>query len=224
MKHKYSAAKNIADQIVASLAPYCQRIEVAGSVRRRRKLVGDIEIVAIPDVVSQPDLLGGTAVFGNRLHDHLDKLVKQQKIARWKDKRGREKWGEKMRALVFGTARAERSYKVDLFMCAEENWGNTKLIRTGSAAFSKWFVTQKDKGGAMLPGYRQKDGFLWRQMAGDVWVEVPVLKEWDYFDLMRVPYVPPAFRDDNRWDRFLKTFYDFMTEHDGKISWRGEEE
>lgn len=40
-------AKVIADQVIARLAPYCQKIEVAGSIRRRRPLVRDIDIVLI---------------------------------------------------------------------------------------------------------------------------------------------------------------------------------
>jgi hypothetical protein len=41
-------AERIAAAIVADLAPSCARIQVAGSVRRRTEVVGDIEIVAIP--------------------------------------------------------------------------------------------------------------------------------------------------------------------------------
>ncbi len=38
----------IASALVADLEPYCARIQVAGSIRRRKEMVGDIEIVAIP--------------------------------------------------------------------------------------------------------------------------------------------------------------------------------
>ena len=41
-------AERIAAAIVADLAPFCARIQVAGSVRRHKAVVGDIEIVAIP--------------------------------------------------------------------------------------------------------------------------------------------------------------------------------
>ena len=41
-------AERIAAAIVADLAPFCDRIQVAGSVRRRKEFVGDIELVAIP--------------------------------------------------------------------------------------------------------------------------------------------------------------------------------
>jgi DNA polymerase (family 10) len=41
-------AQRIADQVVEKLKPYCSRIEVAGSIRRKKSWVNDIDIVAIP--------------------------------------------------------------------------------------------------------------------------------------------------------------------------------
>ena len=40
-------ARGFAQIIAARLAPYCERIEIAGSIRRKRETVGDIELVAI---------------------------------------------------------------------------------------------------------------------------------------------------------------------------------
>ncbi|GAI78089.1 unnamed protein product [marine sediment metagenome] len=41
-------AQKIAAEVVKQLTPYCQKIEVAGSVRRRKPLVHDIDFVLIP--------------------------------------------------------------------------------------------------------------------------------------------------------------------------------
>jgi len=41
-------AQSIADSVVKRLRPYCTKIEVAGSVRRGRPFVNDIDIVLIP--------------------------------------------------------------------------------------------------------------------------------------------------------------------------------
>jgi len=41
-------AQKIAEGIVARLEPYCQRIEVAGSIRRQKDWVNDIDLVLIP--------------------------------------------------------------------------------------------------------------------------------------------------------------------------------
>jgi DNA polymerase (family 10) len=40
-------AKAIADEVIARLAPYCQRIEAVGSIRRRKPWVKDVDIVLI---------------------------------------------------------------------------------------------------------------------------------------------------------------------------------
>lgn len=40
-------AKAIADEVVKRLSPYCERIEVAGSVRRQKPVVKDIDLVLI---------------------------------------------------------------------------------------------------------------------------------------------------------------------------------
>ena len=41
-------AKAIADSVVKVLEPYCERIEVAGSIRRQKPFVNDIDLVLIP--------------------------------------------------------------------------------------------------------------------------------------------------------------------------------
>lgn len=41
-------AMKIAEGVVNRLSPYCQRIEVAGSIRRHKPMVRDIDIVLIP--------------------------------------------------------------------------------------------------------------------------------------------------------------------------------
>src|SRR3990167_7360212 len=45
-------AQEIAAQVLAELSPFCERCEIAGSIRRRKPEVGDIEIVAIPKTVT----------------------------------------------------------------------------------------------------------------------------------------------------------------------------
>jgi len=41
-------AKAFANMVVKALEPYCDKIEVAGSVRRQRPIVNDIDLVLIP--------------------------------------------------------------------------------------------------------------------------------------------------------------------------------
>lgn len=45
---KLELAKTIANRLRERMSPFCERIEIAGSVRRQKDKVNDIEIVAIP--------------------------------------------------------------------------------------------------------------------------------------------------------------------------------
>lgn len=40
-------ARKYAEQIVEQIAPFCQRVEIAGSIRRQRPAVNDIDLVVI---------------------------------------------------------------------------------------------------------------------------------------------------------------------------------
>ncbi len=124
-------AKAIAEKLVEKLDPYCERIEIAGSIRRGEPEVGDIEIVAIPNNFADallPFLLPG-AVFlkdGSRY---------------------------KQIALPRGNV------ILDLFLVRPPaQWGVIFTIRTGPADFSHWIVTRRKWGGQLPSNCRVKDG------------------------------------------------------------------
>ena len=50
---KLEEAKLIAERVKSTLALYCDRIEIAGSIRRQKPIVNDIDLVIIekPDAV-----------------------------------------------------------------------------------------------------------------------------------------------------------------------------
>ena len=64
-------AKAIATEVITKLAPYCQRIEVAGSVRRRKPFPADIDFVLIPsdlwNLSQQVKGLGSVIMSGDKL-------------------------------------------------------------------------------------------------------------------------------------------------------------
>ena len=45
----------ITERLVSILAPFCERIEIAGSLRRLKPEVGDIELVVIPKLGADPN-------------------------------------------------------------------------------------------------------------------------------------------------------------------------
>jgi len=66
-----STAITLAESIVTALAPGCSRIAIAGSVRREKPEVGDIEIVCIPRVTGH-DLFGVPQYSLNMLNTLID--------------------------------------------------------------------------------------------------------------------------------------------------------
>ena len=48
MKYKAEVARAVAEGLVKLLKPGCRRIEIAGSLRRKKKEVEDIELLCIP--------------------------------------------------------------------------------------------------------------------------------------------------------------------------------
>lgn len=109
----------LAERCRTALAPYCERIEIAGSVRRRKPIVKDIELVAIPRQIS-------SGLFGD------ETIVDPEFCAvveRWPAIEGRPTGKNTQRRLPEGIV-------LDLFMADAENWGLIFAVRTGSAAFS----------------------------------------------------------------------------------------
>ena len=131
---KYEEAFKIAERIKAECAPHCVRIEIAGSLRRKKPEIGDIEIVAIRSEV----LLFHTGI--------------EQVLDRYKKIKGDAANGK------YCQRELPQGINLDVFFCTPENWGLIYLIRTGSANFSRRFV------GTMLPrkGYLSRGGFLFR--------------------------------------------------------------
>jgi DNA polymerase (family 10) len=99
-------AQKIAEAIVKKLSPFCQRIEVAGSIRRQRSFPRDIDIVLIPS-----DSWNLEAEVLNLARPFKPKLN-----------------GEKLKRFSLN------GVQVDLYYATEETWATLLLIRTGSAA------------------------------------------------------------------------------------------
>ncbi|KKN76090.1 hypothetical protein LCGC14_0374800 [marine sediment metagenome] len=100
-------ALEIAERVKEKLKPYCERIEIAGSIRRKKLEVGDIEIVAISN-----DRFGLGLI-----------------VNRWEKVRGEVSGKYTQRILPEGI-------KLDLFFATKENWGLIYAIRSGNAEFS----------------------------------------------------------------------------------------
>ena len=145
MKLKHAQA--VASHLIALMQPHCERIAVAGSIRRECPTVGDIEIVVIPrwGKVQKPGNLFGETVTINELHHALEKTewirwIKPgtSEIITWPIKPEGKYWRGVIRRGVFDSP---DDIKLDMFLCRPENWGVIYTIRTGSSDFSREIVT-----------------------------------------------------------------------------------
>jgi DNA polymerase/3'-5' exonuclease PolX len=159
-----TSARVIAQKYHDLLAPHCHRIEIAGSIRRGKEEVKDIEIVAI----AQP-FEGG--LFASGIAD----AMKGQRILRGKLE-------PHARYIQFAL---KDGINLDLFLCSAENWGWILALRTGSADFNT---------GILLPtlkrlGYTADGGHIWR--GADA---IPLREEHALFRMINLEWVDPKDR------------------------------
>ena len=140
---KLEQALEIAEKVKALLAPHCERIEIAGSIRRKKPDVKDIEIVAIPNPFDTGLFESGIATVVNQ----------------WQKVKGELPCKYTQRILPEGI-------KLDLFFAERGNWGLVYAIRTGSADYSHKVLAN----GWVKRGYKSEGGYL---VANGKQIDVP---------------------------------------------------
>lgn len=149
MKFPLELARRLASQVVMALRPYCDVIEVAGSIRRQKAEIGDIEIVCIPKLLPKFDMFQSET--GKERHPGFKQAVNQ-----WKFVKGDAAEGKYMqRVMVFEIGDESKEIKIDIFTAKLESWGYILTIRTGSAEFSKYLAECWKKA-----GYHGDEGYL----------------------------------------------------------------
>lgn len=192
-------ARRLADSVLASLSPACERIEIAGSVRRKKPTIGDIEIVVIPSLC--PDLEAQLSLFGDppKMVSALDLLL--DNLVRHKDhfRRG-DKNGPLFKNFLVEFNRDGSEIGLDLFLTTPEQWGYILALRTGPGDFNQAWVTQKSKGGLLPDEYNFSGGWLYRRGK-----RIPTPEESDVFRLIGDgKVIPPEQRDNWRWRAVYK--------------------
>jgi DNA polymerase/3'-5' exonuclease PolX len=167
-------AKVITDELVAELKPYCTRIEHAGSIRRKKSTVGDIELLVIPKKIN----IG--------LFDEYPVLQAEPELVKIINKYAKVKGN--IASGMYTQRVLPQGIALDLFTATEDTWGLQLAVRTGSSNFS--FKTLACRWSKM--GYYSREGLLRRKEDGII---IPLKEEIDLFNLLELDWVEPEERE-----------------------------
>jgi DNA polymerase/3'-5' exonuclease PolX len=142
-------ARQVANELLAEMHPCCERVRIAGSLRRRQPDVGDIEILYVPHI-GQGRVPG--ELFGRRssLADQLfDQWLTKDVITKRPNLNGGTTWGGQNKLAVHVAS----SILVDLFATTAEQWFVSTVVRTGSKDMNIRLATNAKKRGTQLEAY-----------------------------------------------------------------------
>lgn len=176
-------ACRIGDELVAALAPHCERVCIAGSLRRNKPDVGDIEILYVPRIgqIRRPGSLFTES--GSLADELLECWLTTGVLDKRLNKNGHPAWGP-LNKLARHTA---SGISVDLFATTSEHWFVSLVVRTGSAAMNIELAASGLRRGMKLHGY----GVIERIATGE---QIVPNSEQEVFELLGVPYREPHER------------------------------
>lgn len=173
-------ASQIAKTVLQRIQKVVDRVEIAGSIRRKKSSVKDVELVVMTN--NYEELYKRLSRVGRFIKPGTPEIID---------------WEPKMNAKYVRMLLNE-GIKLDMFVANPDNWGALLCMRTGSAAngegdsyagfvpkmFSQW---KRASGGGKMSQCQpmMPDGLL---------LSVP--EEQDFFDLCNVRWVDPELRID----------------------------
>lgn len=168
----FDQAFRLAEHVAAELKPVCAEAKAAGSLRRRRQMIGDLEFVVRPRM-QVTDLLGGETpdldpirVVAARLGTLAKNGDRQIQVRN-----------------VLGS-----SIDLELYVVhPPANWWSILAIRTGPAELGKLAVTRM-----RANGLAHRDGRIVDAATG---IEHPVNSEEDFFKAANLVCLAPHLRD-----------------------------
>lgn len=193
-KLNLSQALPLAEKIKDALSPACERIEIAGSIRRRKSTVGDIEIVAIPKLI--PDMEAQLSLFDDppKLVSALDMLLERLIRDKGNFRRG-NKNGDYMKNFLLEYDNEDGDIPIELYITSGDQWGYIYALRTGPGEFNQAWVTQQRKGGLLPNRYSFSGGWLYKDGK-----PIPTPEEEDVFALIGGGVISPTDRD--QWRKY----------------------
>ncbi|MEQ1888344.1 MAG: hypothetical protein ABL951_04080 [Alphaproteobacteria bacterium] len=180
---KLNEAFQIATRIQIALAPHCEfeRCRIAGSIRRGKADVGDIEIVCLPK--KEPEMTAdmfptatGKMVSTAQFHSIVQALVKTPDVGNPN--------GRNMRFEM------HEGIKLDLFMPQAKDYFRIFAMRTGSADYSHKVIATA----WVRMGYHGSENGLQKQ-EGLTTIAAPAWQsEHEFFEWLGLQWIDPKLR------------------------------
>lgn len=164
-------ARGIAEELLELLKPACDRIEIAGSIRRQKPDVGDIELLVIPKFNGVVDLLD----------QKLKWLIGTRVLEYRPNKKGSIVYGPKNKLL----RHVDSGIGIDIFSTDERCWPVALVVRTGPKESNIAIATAAQRRGWRLEaygaGFDTPEGLIRCKSERDVFelVGLPYKKPWE---------------------------------------------
>jgi DNA polymerase/3'-5' exonuclease PolX len=187
-----AVARVVADAVIYHMTPFAERIAVAGSVRRRRQYVRDIEIVMVPKVSGHDTNLFGEV---ERTHHHdpnegiaAYNAIESKHPLKLRDVLGKDDVTRRIDGDRYKSFEdTNTGIAIDLFIVRPPaTWGCIYFIRTGPADWNKKAMKM-----AHVRGLKFDKGQLVRQSTMRP-IDTP--EEEDVFRLLKTMIKPPHLR------------------------------
>lgn len=166
--HLLPMAQRIAEQVAAAMQPFCERIEIAGSVRRRRPMVNDLDFMVLLGWRSANSFRVRASNNASVIKSGDDIFIIQLKDGTRVD-------------FYFAHNGAG-----DLLEKEPGNWGSVLLCRTGSKEHNIYIASRA-----------RELGLKWETMRGitRAGAVIASLTEEEIFKALELDFVPAAKRE-----------------------------
>lgn len=183
-------AQTVGRQVVWRMRPYCERVEIAGSVRRKKEEVKDIEIVFWPRMIRPQGSGGGDSLFDVEAVEGPDRVPSTDVMVSalvssgfWSLDQAVKRNGPRYKRLKCCGEIVE-IYRADAW-----NWGWIFLLRTGPADFCHAIVAPQWNEGFLPVDTRVREGYVY--VRGQ---RVAVPDETTFLGLWGIPFIAPTHR------------------------------
>lgn len=181
-RYPRNQALAVAAQLQAILFPACERIAIAGSLRRGKPDVGDIELLFIPKLSKRPD-----GLFDERIVDVCfevcEKLLRDGVLAKRPNVNGHFAWGEKNKLAIH----LPSGIGVDFFATSMDRWFMSLVIRTGPKDFNLRLIESASRKGLRVHAY----GVFEKMTTGE---KIIPNSEQEVLELSGMPWIEPRNR------------------------------